>query len=88
MQLATKQGYILVSPVNSNDYAIELLLPFQAGKIAVGNPADLGVVVYFKEYQDFNQMYWLVKTDDVLVWLKPVEIKEEVVADEPKVDQA
>lgn len=81
MAFQVKNGYVLVTPVASAEY--ELSGSFIAGKIAVGPEQDLGVGVFFADYELFNTEYMLVKVEDVKVWLKP-----EVVADAPKEDSA
>ncbi len=89
MELRVKQGYVLVSFVKGVDY--QLGEGWNAAKIEAGNPADVGIVVFFKEWCWFNYDLALVKIDDVVAWIKPEgkeEVITEVVVDESKNDQA
>lgn len=87
MEFKVRNGYLLVSPVASVEY--ELSGSFMAGQIAVGPQEDLGVIVFFAEYDLFNTEYMLVKVEDVAVWIKPessvVSAPVEVIADEPRI---
>lgn len=81
MEYKVRNGYVLVKSVPSAEY--ELAGSFMAGQIVVGPDADLGVVVFFQDYDLFNTELMLVKTEDVSVWIKPdvvVEAPVEVVA--------
>ena len=77
MEYKVKNGYVLVEPVNADTY--ELDGSFRAGKIVVGPDVDLGIIIFFTDCELFNSGLLIVKSEDVLVWVKP---EAPVVSDE------
>lgn len=79
MELVPKQGWIIVDFDFTKDNAER---PMHSGKVVSGIK-EIGMEVFFNSYIRFNQELVLVKIDDVLAWIKP-----EVVVDELQNDQA
>ncbi len=82
MDYKVRNGYVLVEPVDATAYDLDP--SFRAGSIVVGPDADLGVIVFFQEYDSFNDAYLLVKSEEVKVWINPAPVAPvvEVSADE------
>ena len=70
MNFSVKKGYLLVTLEDSSQYKI-INDKIECGKVAVANEADLGIIVFFNEWERFTDPYVIVKVEDILVWIKP-----------------
>lgn len=70
MKLNLKNGYVLVRDVNASELLTYPVVGVNCAKIEHGAEGDLGVIIFYKDSIQFSDDLKLVKTEDVLLWIK------------------